>query len=109
LEETSAYRAATAYAPFAARPLDRATSIVTPLVAQFGGAQVVLELRAAAVDALRSDDPRGNLPAALANLAAAQSTVGQLGDALHTLDELERTLVGGGAVDVQIALYQNRG
>jgi tetratricopeptide (TPR) repeat protein len=109
LEETSAYRAATAYAPFAARPLDRATSIVTPLVAQFGGAQVVLELRAAAVDALRTDDPRGNLPAALANLAAAQSTVGQLGDALHTLDELERTLAGGGAVDVQIALYQNRG
>ena len=38
LEETSSFRAATAYAPFAATPLARATSIVTPIVAQFGGA-----------------------------------------------------------------------
>jgi tetratricopeptide (TPR) repeat protein len=109
LEESSAYRAATAYAPFAARPLDRATSIVTPLVAQFGGAPVVLELRGAAVDALREADPRGNLPAALANLAAAQSTVGQLPQALVTLDELERALGTGGAPEVRIALHQNRG
>src|SRR5262249_6620238 len=80
-----------------------------PLVAQFGGAPVVLELRRAAVDALRAGDPKGNLPAALANLAAAQSTLGQLPDALLTLDELERLLAGGGAPELRTALHQNRG
>ena len=109
LEESSAYRAATAYAPFAADPLARATSIVTPLVAQFGGAPVVLELRRAAVDALRVEDPKRHLPAALANLAAAQSTLAQLPDALVTLDELEQLLAGGGAPELRAALYQNRG
>jgi tetratricopeptide (TPR) repeat protein len=109
LEDTSSFRAATAYAPFAATPFTRATSIVTPIVAQFGGAPVVLELRRAAVEALRRDDPKGNLPAALANLAAAQHGVGDLVAALATLDELDRTLAGGGAVELRIALYQNRG
>ena len=109
LEETSPFRAATAYAPFAATPLARATSIVTPIVAQFGGGPVVLELRRAAVDALRDDDPKGNLPAALANLAAAQHGVGDLAGALVTLDELDRTLAGGGAPELRIALHQNRG
>ncbi len=109
LEDTSPFRAATAYAPFAATPLARATSIVTPIVAQFGGVPVVLELRRAAVDALRDGDPEGNLPAALANLAAAQHGVGDLAGALVTLDELDGTLAGGGAPGLRIALHQNRG
>ncbi|MDX6376214.1 MAG: hypothetical protein QOE98_517, partial [Gaiellaceae bacterium] len=109
LEEASSFRAATAYAPFAANPLARATSIITPIVAQFGGGHVVLELRLAAVDELRRDDPRGNLPAALANLAAAQHGVGELAAALGTLDDLDRTLAGGGTAELRIALHQNRG
>ena len=51
----------------------------------------------------------GDLPAALANLAAAQSTLEQLPDALVTLDELEQVLAGGGAPELRTALYQNRG
>ena len=83
---------------------------MTPLVAQFGGAAVVLELRRAAVDALRARRPEGQ-PAGRARepRRRPEHGVGQLPDALVTLDELERTLAGGGAPELRIALHQNRG
>ncbi len=82
---------------------------MTPIVAQFGGAEVVLELRRAAVDALRHDDPRATCRPRSPTSRPPRARVGHLTAALATLDELERTLAGGGAAELRIALHQNRG
>ncbi len=107
-EERSGLRAATLYAPFAADPVSRATSIVTPIVQSLGGAGVALALWSATVETLRQDDPKAQLPGALASLGGAQAQAGDLAAAAATLDELERRLPPD-APQLAIALHQNRG
>ena len=110
LEETSSFRAATAYAPFARhaagpRDLDRDADR-GPVRRRGGGAGAAPRGRRRAAPATtRRATCRPRSPTS----RAAQHGVGDLAAALATLDELDRTLAGGGAVELRIALHQNRG